>query len=208
MIMMAGFENSTAKSNALNHLSLLWLRPQKDEWDELVSHASINELVDQLKLGFGIDVDAQELLDLAPAFDEAYTFNTQVLSMNFAKKSAAPIESIYKIWTIDPNCNLQNARQKGFVMGDPAYHMKDLMKSLEISLPEDFIEMPDHLSVILSLASVFLEAGNFEAYKTFVTDHLDWMEDYQKRLENLDTHGFYLALLAIVQNIYKSEIAR
>ncbi len=193
------------RGETLELLSLYWLRPEEELWMDLTSQETIEELTHGLKEGFGLDVSASELAEQLPEYSVAHKEYVTHLTTTFGKKAAAPIESIYKIWTNDPTCDLPHARETGYLMGDSALHMKELLEQLQLEIPEDHLEMPDHISVNLNVAGIFAGSGNEEAFHTFVSDHLDWLGDFSEKLKAVSPESFYLYLSSIIEGIHERE---
>ena len=94
--------------------------------------------------------------------------------------AALPVESLYKPWTSAPGSQFGGAR--GLYLGDPARHVQALYDALEVEVPERFAAMPDHLSLLVELLSLYVEAGNTEAAQQFARDHFDWLDAYDDAL--------------------------
>lgn len=108
------------------------------------------------------------------------------------KESAPPIESIYKIWTEDGTAQVAIAKQKGYLMGDSALHIKYLLKALGFELPSELAQKPDHLAVLLELLAYYIEHLEPEEVLQYLKDHFDWLGEFQKCLEHIGAHEFYL----------------
>jgi len=68
-------------------------------------------------------------------------------------------------------------------MGDHALHMRSLYKQFNVSIPEHFNAMPDHLALELEFYALLMESGREDDAATFVADHLDWLGTYRQKLE-------------------------
>lgn len=94
--------------------------------------------------------------------------------------AALPVESLYKPWTSAPGSQFGGAR--GLYLGDPARHVQALYDALQVEVPERFAAMPDHLSLLVELLSLYVEAGNAETAQQFARDHFDWLDAYDDAL--------------------------
>ncbi|MFT4931196.1 MAG: TorA maturation chaperone TorD [Natronomonas sp.] len=83
---------------------------------------------------------------------------------------APPAESPYKPW--------YGSRDGGLMGGPPASDMRDRYRAIEAEIPEAY--PADHVALQLEYASVLLEAGNHEEYRTFVANHLDWLPAFER----------------------------
>lgn len=102
-----------------------------------------------------------------------------------------PVESIYKKWTSDPECQLPLAGQKGYLMGDPALDMLERYRVAGIALPAEFISMPDHIALQLEYLAHLYREGDDKAAAAFLDRHLDWLGDLVAEIESLGSPGFY-----------------
>lgn len=94
--------------------------------------------------------------------------------------AAVPVESLYKPWTSAPGSQFGAAR--GLYLGDPARHVQALYEALQVEVPERFAAMPDHLSLLAELLSLYVETGNEVAARQFARDHFDWLDAYDAAL--------------------------
>jgi TorA maturation chaperone TorD len=101
------------------------------------------------------------------------------------------VESTYKPWTFDETCPLSIAGQKGLLMGDPALHMLEISRALGLEVPEDFRSTPDHLVLELELLSWLYRTGTESQARKFIADHLDWIPDLKRKIEDVDPRSFY-----------------
>lgn len=94
--------------------------------------------------------------------------------------SALPVESLYKPWSAGEGYGVYAS--EGLYLGDSARHMQALYAALAIEIPDEFAAMPDHLSLLLDLLALFLEAGNTQAALDLASDHFDWLALYEQAL--------------------------
>lgn len=109
-------------------------------------------------------------------------------------KQAPPVESLYKQWTVDPTCKLPFARDKGYLLGDSALHIRYLLKELKIDIPAEFSNTPDHMSILLELLALFIENSDFKFINQFIEDHFNWLEEFKARLKESTNGKFYLEI--------------
>lgn len=124
------------------------------------------------------------------------------------KPFAPPVESVYKEWTKDPSSNVEISRMKGYLMGDAALHMKYLFQSAGIEVPVRYAEMPDHLSLLLEFLSLLLKEGNAGLYRSFMEDHLDWLEDFERALASIKAPAFYLEVTSLLRRCLETDRLR
>ena len=136
--------------------------------------------------------------------------------IGIGKQSALPVESIYKKWTHDPTARLPIAGSTGYLMGDPALHARYLLDHYQLQIPPDYRMMPDHLLLLLELLAYLLENRPPEESRTFLNQHFDWLDSFDKALETISEDDpedakakrFYqLALQTLIQAVQcQSEI--
>lgn len=113
---------------------------------------------------------------------------------------APPIESVYKVWTTDSSAKVSIANRKGYLMGDAALHMKHLYKQYQIEVPSGYENTPDHLTLQLEFLAYLHEGDNVEAIKQFISEHLDWLDDFINDLGKLEGSRFYLYATKLLQS--------
>lgn len=116
---------------------------------------------------------------------------------------APPIESVYKIWTTDQSYQSPHKNQKGHLMSDSALHIKYILETLGLKIPKEYEMMPDHLAILLEVyAFLYLKDMDKES-ADFLNDHLDWLTDFSKALQQINGADFYLYAVAQLQEILK-----
>ncbi len=108
-----------------------------------------------------------------------------------------PVESLFKPWTTFADCQLPLARQKGWLGGDSAAHLRSLYAALGLEVPPGLAHTPDHLALELTLLGLLLEHGTPEMRATFRSQHLDWLPDLQARAAELDVPAVYQQVLEL-----------
>jgi TorA maturation chaperone TorD len=118
------------------------------------------------------------------------------------------VESFYKPWTLDPQCPLPFAFEKGLMMGDSALHLSAIYDQCCLEISDEFKGCPDHLIIELDfLAHLYRWAGDGEI-KPFIKDHLDWIPLLREEVCRLDPHPFYRSLLDVLTLFLETERKR
>ena len=60
--------------------------------------------------------------------------------------------------------------------------MRALYGGLELEVPPAYEAMPDHVVLLTEVACLYAEAGNGEAVRALLADHLDWLSAYEEAL--------------------------
>jgi TorA maturation chaperone TorD len=123
----------------------------------------------------------------------------------FEGRKLFPIESIYRQWTHDESAEVPFAKEKGYLMSDAALHMLELYRQYGIEFPAQFQGQPDHLCLELEFMSFLVSHGNEEMQRTFLHEHLDWLDDFCSEAHNKGLTGFYANLVALVQEFVCQE---
>jgi TorA maturation chaperone TorD len=87
---------------------------------------------------------------------------------------APPAESPYKPWYGD--------RDGGLLDGPPASNMAARLEHIGAEVPPEY--PPDHIAVLLEYGSYLLESGSVDAYRAFVSEHLDWIPAFRRVVED------------------------
>ena len=112
-----------------------------------------------------------------------------------------PVESVYKKWASDPDCNLPIAQEKNLLMGDSAVDMLWCYREEGIALPDEFSSMPDHVALELEYLSMLSLRGEEDACRKFLTRHMDWLDDLVGEIEAADAGEFYSSGARITRDI-------
>ena len=132
--------------------------------------------------GFESELNTEVLSDIQKDYERLFLGRGECVSL---------VESAYKPWTLDPECRLSFAREKGLLMGDSALHMAAIFQCAGVEVPEQFVACPDHLVLELEfLAALYREVGDREV-EQFIGDHLDWIPELKKEIMKLHPHAFY-----------------
>jgi len=118
------------------------------------------------------------------------------------------VESCYKPWTRDPHCTVPFASEKGFLMGDSALHLMEIYRRCDVEVAEEFRNTPDHLGLELQFLSYLYRWGSDDQIKTFIGDHLDWLDLLRFELDRAGTHPFYTSLFDLIALFIDQERKR
>ena len=109
-----------------------------------------------------------------------------------------PVESLYKPWTLDSTCEMPFARNKGYLLGDSAFHIRYLLEQFDMKVPTEYGSIPDHLAILLELLSFFIKKAPDDFTNQFIEEHFDWLDDFAEKLEEIPEHPFYLSLIGLL----------
>ncbi len=116
-----------------------------------------------------------------------------------------PIESIYKVWTTDPSCEMPFADDKGYLMSDWAQHMEYILDQIGKDIPDEFQSMPDFIGFELELMSILVEKKLEERQKMFLEHHMDWIPDMRKEAEKKQISQFYREVIRLLEKFVREE---
>jgi len=119
---------------------------------------------------------------------------------------APPIESVYKVWTTDPSVDMAMAKNKGYLFGDAALHVRHLFEHYRLEIPVEFSKMPDHLTLLLEFLSFMIASSSDSEVKQYLNDHFDWLDDFKKELSKVENSSFYLDITEIVIQAVRDEL--
>jgi TorA maturation chaperone TorD len=117
-------------------------------------------------------------------------------------------ESCYKPWTRDPHCTVPFASGKGLLMGDSALHMMEIYHCCGVEVAEEFRSTPDHLGLELQFLAFLYRWGSDDQIKTFIGDHLDWLDPVRLELDRAGAHPFYRSLFDLIALFIDQEKRR
>lgn len=143
----------------------------------------------------GIDLPERngsaEIPDTTAAFDNQYVRLFEGLEMPFAP----PIESVYREWHGE-------SRTDGLLEGPPAQAMRARYRAIGASPPSAY--QPDHLALLLEYASLVVESGDREAYRTFLEERFEWLPAVtQLTAEAAATAPFHRRVVDVVCSVLR-----
>ncbi|MEW6333686.1 MAG: molecular chaperone TorD family protein, partial [Thermodesulfobacteriota bacterium] len=115
------------------------------------------------------------------------------------------VESTYKRWTGDEECQMVFAASKGLIMGDHALHMQELYRRSSLEIPAEYRSMPDHLVLELEFLALLYRHAPDEAIEGFIGDHLDWIPELREKVEKAEPHPFYENAVALLHLFLQHE---
>lgn len=121
---------------------------------------------------------------------------------------APPIESLYKEWTSDPTAETPIARQKGYLYGDSAIHLKYLYDQYKIEIPSVYGNMPDHLTLLLEFLAFLIQYNQTELIQQYIHDHFDWLGALKKKLKEIDGSEPYIFITNLVDEMVHWKMER
>ena len=209
-------ENSAAADLFL-HFSDFWRPPDSDFWQDAAAGV-VDETIATLseQAGYPMVENIRECCrDLLPPLSALQYFFVRCF-IGIGKKSVLPVESVYKKWTEDTTTRLPIAGSTGYLMGDAALHARYLMDHYGLSVPPDYRMMPDHLTLLLELASYVLENRTQEEAQLFLSQHLDWLGKFASALQETEVESeldqkaknFYQLTLQLLQQTVDCQLMK
>lgn len=184
------------------HLLAARLYPTEPEvWEEIGSGRWAAELR-QCLAALGLPLSVPDCLGACPpeAAEREY-----VLTFMQPNRSLRPIESLFKPWTADPTAELPLAREKGWLGGDPAAHLRDLYAALGVEIPRELHHAPDHLALELSMMGLLVEHGSREQQEQFRSQHLDWLPELATAAQERQAAPTYQALFTLIAEFVAAD---
>ncbi len=143
------------------------LRRPDDRLTATLAEGYATELTD-LAAEVGLDVDVP--LDPPAVADRDLTGDYVAIFEAAETPYAPPAESPYKPWYGD--------RDGGLMGGPSATEMERRYETIDATVPESY--PADHVALLLEYASVLLEAGEHDQYRSFVSSHFDWLPAFRR----------------------------
>ena len=195
-------EHTQMRGQAYIALSRLLQRPDEN-LSEFISSSEFHSLWLKVEEAYGIQLPEswKEPLPDLKEWDRMWN-----ITMGPVKPLAAPIESLYKVWTTDKSCESIIANEKGFLKSDWAYHMEELLTSAGFEIPLQFGHCPDHLVLELEFASLLVEEASAEAQIKFAEHHFDWLEDLFEAAKDKNVPKLYQDLYCLCLQYVKADI--
>ena len=196
-------QESQTRGQAYISLSRLLQEPGP-ELLELISGSGFQDLWRKIEVSHNIRFPESWEAGVLPGFDEWKRLWN--ITMGPVKPLAEPIESLYKIWTNDESCEMPFAKEKGYLKGDWACHMEELLTGPGFEIPPQFAHCPDHLVLELEFASILAEEAPAEALIMFAEHHFDWLEDLFETVKNKNAPKMYQDLYYLCLQYVKADI--
>ena len=192
---MIGLDVKADCANVFKILADLYKLPTIEIWEEIRQQGLLKNLEESVKELYSIDSSIEEVLPENYAqFRELY-----LSSIGSTQKNAVlPIESLYKQWTQDDTCTLPFARDKGYILGDSALHIRYLLEKLKMEIPIELQGMPDHIAILLELLAYFIEHAPDHSIAEFMDDHFDWLEEFESQLSEITKYPYYQRLTRLL----------
>jgi TorA maturation chaperone TorD len=118
------------------------------------------------------------------------------------------IESVHKIWSSDPSCEMPFKNQKGLLHGDAAQHLLAVYHEIGFEVPTSFADSPDHLVLELEFMGLLAEEADVATQLTFLEQHLDWVPSLIVDAEAKKTPELYIDLLRWIESFLELERAK
>lgn len=119
--------------------------------------------------------DALMQLMVPPSFEVLESVHNNLFTGGMPL-AALPIESLHQVWSGQTGSPFGCTR--GLYRADCSYHVRALCELVGAQIPVEFKASPDHLSLLLELVSLFIEAGNTAGAAQIIQDHLQWLDAY------------------------------
>lgn len=146
-----------------------------------------------------------------PSWEDARSFATLHFTGGLPA-SAPPVESLYRLpdGSVEPCAPCGASGLPGSYCGEPARYMRGLVKRMGLSLPPEFADCPDHLSIELDLLAVLLRSGMTHQAREFLSERFAWLPAYRLRLLELEDDPrarFYVGLVDVLLGVWLQQTA-
>lgn len=185
-----------ATSKLLTIIADLYKVPDESLWEDFSNGLLMDELMECVLVACG-----NNGLYSINNFPDEYEQWKRLYFETFGGGANKPIESLYKPWTMDNTCGMPFARSKGFLLGDSAMHIRFLLQKFEMEIPEDYMNTPDHLVILLELLAYFIENAPVEFTYQFMEEHFDWLPEFESNLKMLPNSNFYLQITGVLLEV-------
>ncbi|NLP44510.1 MAG: dehydrogenase [Peptococcaceae bacterium] len=172
--------------------------PDEELYDQLLN-GDIDSRINKLGAAAGKEIRVDFRPEIGSYDSLVHDYNNCFLG--FSGSAALPVESLYKVWTVDQSYHLPYKNEKGHLMSDSALHIRHILQELQLEIPPEYELMPDHLVILLELKAYFLANGLFEEAIQFCREHLDWLDEYYSILKAKQPQSFYLKVIRKLNEI-------
>jgi putative dimethyl sulfoxide reductase chaperone len=188
-------DQGQAISQLLYIIADIYKYPDIEIWEDISSFGLFKKLKEYEAIITGVE-SLLEITELPKGLKDLQEIYSESLG-----GKVLPVESVYKEWTADQTCHLPFARSKGYLFGDSALHINYILEKFDIEIPEDYRNMPDHISILLELFGYFISNGNKDLAVQFLDDHFDWLSDFEEELSKQSGNQFYLQVTRYLEYI-------
>jgi len=186
---------SIALTRLLHIFADLYKFPDKELYEEINS-GQLDQEIRELSRVWGNVIEADLRNSIGTYDDLVNSYNACFLGVK--KPFAPPVESIYKEWTSDESYQIPHKKEKGYLMGDAALHIKHILQAFNLQIPQEYEMMPDHLTILLELYAYLIEQGFGHEADQFRRDHLDWLADFAEKLQMLPESKPYVSTTSML----------
>ena len=136
-----------------------------------------------------------------PSFEEKQAFAARHFTGGLPE-SALPIESLYSVWSKQGTEVTPFSHVSGLYESDTARYMRDVVRRMNLTLPDQFSAYPDHLALELDLVALLLRSGMRDEACEFLSERFEWLTAYRMRLMQLnDDASFYIGLIDVILGV-------
>lgn len=196
MCSVTGQANSLFLSEIYAQLSELFKEPTQEFADDVASGRLLRFFEDHFQI-LGLDLPLIECISKGGDAYSRLKDEYRRLFLGPMPPYLVPVESVYKKWANDPECNLPLAGAKGYLMGDPAMDMIKRYQAHGIVIPDKYSSMPDHIALELEYMSFLCNNEYEEEQRDFIHSHLDWIDDLKDDISKNGQSGFYSTAIHI-----------
>ncbi|MBT2681440.1 molecular chaperone TorD family protein [Bacillus sp. ISL-35] len=200
--MMESIEKRAETAMVFTIIADLYKPPALETWKEIEQNHLLKKLELMARDLYGFEFPLEGILP--DNFEHFCEIHRKAIG-SAEEKAVLPIESLYKPWTQDETCTLPFAREKGYLQGDPAMHIRFILNELQMEIPIQYKGIPDHLSILLELAAYFIEHAPEKFSSEFIEDHLDWLGEFEIQLIEKSSPPFYGAITGFLIKVIDAQ---
>ena len=198
-------------SETLTSFALFFRRCEEEEWLALTNPDTWEDFLISSTWGqeqnLAAYLEALACLKTIPSYQDFRAFADRHF-VGGLPTSILAVESLYRSWTTLPNATLSFAGEKGFYESDSAAHMRYLYRQFEVEIASDAKLPADHLSLLLGFLAPLLENASPEDTRTFIDEHLDWLDELHTTITQRAPEAGWLMyitrlLIAYLDSLYQ-----
>lgn len=91
---------------------------------------------------------------------------------------AIPVESLYEPWTADEAASPAIGRRTGYLRGDAAARLSEILAGAGLSTPSWLTLEPDHIAILLEVSALLAAYAPAVEQEAFFADHFSWLDEY------------------------------